>query len=292
MYRKLILGLLIAAVTCCLGSSIFYHLKFSWSSKLTPLPVVRVAAASDLRFALDSIVRSFQVHHPDIDVRTSYGASGNLYAQILEGAPFDIFLAADATYVEQLARQGLALHDSIFVYAKGQLVLWVPKDLPLDPDKLKMGLLLDPSIRRIAIANPRHAPYGGLAEQALRAAGIYQEVASKLVFGDSAAQAAQFLQAGAADAGLIPHSLAAAAPMRAAGRFWVIPEELAPSLVQAGILLGKAACAEAATALRDFLLSEEGQQSLVDQGFILPESHRLQLDSVINEPQGRYGVAP
>ncbi|GIW95521.1 MAG: molybdate ABC transporter substrate-binding protein [Pirellulaceae bacterium] len=229
--------------------------------------LLHVAAASDLRFVVDELASRFSTGHPEITVRVSYGSSGTLFAQLVERAPFDLFLSADVQYPEQLVERGLAHRDTLFVYAVGRLVLWVRRDSKLDPEKLGMDLLLDPSVRRVAIANPRHAPYGRLAESALRAAGLYEQLAGKLVLGENVSQAAQYVQSGAADAGLISHSLALSPAMQGNGKFWVVPEELAPGLVQGGVVLVSAKEPEAARALRDFILSAEGRAVLEKYGF-------------------------
>src|SRR5438309_8125341 len=141
-----------------------------------PVSILSVASAADLRFALDDIVLEFQGKHPDIQVRVTYGSSGNFFAQLTNNAPFDLFFSADTDYPRRLIEQGLASQESAFVYAVGHLVVWVPRDSSLDIEKLGMQALLDPSARKIAIANPRHAPYGRAAEAALRTAGVYDRI--------------------------------------------------------------------------------------------------------------------
>ena len=128
---------------------------------------VRVAAAADLKFAMDEIVEAFRREHPAIDVQVTYGSSGNFYAQLSNRAPFDIFFSADVDYPRRHIREGVALGDSEFLYGVGRLVVWVPRASPIEVEKLGMQALLSPSVRRIAIANPRHAPYGRAAEAAI-----------------------------------------------------------------------------------------------------------------------------
>ncbi len=187
-----------------------------------PVSILSVAAAADLRFVLDDIALEFQGKHPDIQVRVTYGSSGNFFAQLTNNAPFDLFLSADTDYPRRLIEQGLAARASAFVYAVGHLVVWVPRDSSLDIEKLGVQALLDPSARKIAIANPRHAPYGRAAEAALRTAGVYDRVRERLVYGDNVAQTAQFVQTGSADVGLIALSLALTPTMRASGRYWLL----------------------------------------------------------------------
>jgi molybdate transport system substrate-binding protein len=231
---------------------------------------VRVAAASDLKFALDDVVKEFQAHSAGISVQPTYGSSGNFYAQIQGGAPFDLFLSADVSYTQRLATEGLTLAGSEFVYGIGRLVLWVPGESTLDVSR-GLVLLRDPQVQKVSIANPRHAPYGRAAEAALKAAGLWQEVAPKGVFGENVAQAAQFVQSGAADAGILALSLAKAPPMASAGRYFEIPAASHPPLVQGGVILKRAGDPEAAARFRAFLTGEAGRAILARYGFVTPE---------------------
>src|ERR1043165_7573892 len=157
---------------------------------------VRVAAAADLKFAMDEIVEVFRRDHPSIGVQVTYGSSGNFYAQISNRAPFDIFFSADVDYPRRLIREGAALADSEFMYGVGRLVVWVARASPIDVEKLGMQSLLDHSVKKIAIANPRHAPYGRAAVDAMKNMGVYDKVKDRIVFGDSVMQTAQFVQGG------------------------------------------------------------------------------------------------
>src|SRR5580658_1547519 len=157
-----------------------------------------VAAASDLQFALAEGARQFQQQHPEVELALNYGSSGNFYSQIRNGAPFDVYLSADVQYPRDLAKDGLVPADSVFLYANGKIVVWVPASSTLDP----ATALRDPAVRRIAIANPQHAPYGRAAESALRSMGLYDTVQKKLVLGENISQTLQFVQSGAADAGI------------------------------------------------------------------------------------------
>lgn len=188
-----------------------------------------IAAASDLKFALDSIVLQFSNTHPG-KVDVTYGSSGKLSEQIANGAPFDLFFSADVAYAEKLKREGKASSD-IFCYAKGRIVIWSRK---IDPEKNGMNALLDPSIKKIAIANPLHAPYGKRAQEAIE---FYKlPVKHKLVFGDNISQAAQFISSGAADIGIIALSLALSPNMREKGKYYLIPEDSHEALVQGAIV--------------------------------------------------------
>jgi molybdate transport system substrate-binding protein len=228
---------------------------------------VRVAAAADLKFALDAAVTEFQASHPGVQVLATYGSTGSLFAQISNGAPFDLFLSADAETPVKLREEGRVSEDPEFVYGEGRLVLWVRNDSPLDPETLGIRALLDPSIRHVAIANPRHAPYGRAAEEALKALGVFVAVQEKLVPAENVAQAAQFVESGAADAGLVALSLALAPPMRGAGRYAELPAGSYPPIRQAGVILKPARDPAGARAFRDFLTGAGGRAVLERFGF-------------------------
>jgi molybdate transport system substrate-binding protein len=231
---------------------------------------VRLAAAADLKFALQDVVQEFARAHPDIRVKVTYGASGNFFAQLSNRAPFDLFLSADMDYPRKLIDAGLADKDSAFVYAVGHLVLWVPNASPLDLDKLGVRAVLDPSVKKLAIANPRHAPYGRAAEAALKKLSLYDTAKDRLVFGENIAQTAQFVGTGAAEAGLIALSLALAPTMRDKGRFRDVPLDSYPRLEQGGVILSWAADRAAADAFRNFLNGSEGKAVLKRYGFSMP----------------------
>lgn len=232
--------------------------------------VVRVAAASDLQFALSEVVKAFETRNRDIRVAVAYGSSGTYHAQILQRAPFDMFLSADMSYPRDLIAKGLASQGGAFLYAIGQIVLWVPNRSPLDVERLGMAALTDGRIRHVAIANPLHAPYGRAAEAALRSAGLLEQVRPKLVFGENVAQAAQFVESGAADIGVIARSLALAPPMRAKGRYWEIPGDAHSVMEQGGVVLKAARDPGAANLLRRFMESAEARTTLTTFGFVLP----------------------
>lgn len=229
---------------------------------------VRVAAASDLRFAFDELVIRLQKQQPSVRIEPVYGSSGNFHAQLGQRAPFDLYLSADIEYPRDLVRRGLAAERDLFAYAVGTLVVWVPASsaLPIERD----GLRALTGARRIAIANPRHAPYGRAAEAALRQAGLWDAVQGRLVLGDNVAQTAQFVESGAADAALLAKSIAAAPAMRGKGRSRDVTTG-DPALLQGGVVLPWARSREGALAVRDFLLGSEGRQLLQAHGFALPD---------------------
>ncbi len=235
-----------------------------------PQPVVRIAAASDLRFALDDLVAGFRRAHPDIGVSVSYGSSGNFYAQLLNGAPFDVYLSADLSYPQLLEARGLVVPQSRFTYGVGRLVVWVPAASTLDVEHRGLAALADRSIAHVAIANPAHAPYGRAAEAALRSAGVYDAVKGRLVLGETVSQTLQFVQSGAADAGVVALSLALAPTVAAQGRYAVVPLDLYPRMEQGGVVMRAAHDRDAAMAFRAFMLDAPARETLKRFGFFLP----------------------
>ena len=231
---------------------------------------VRIAAAADLRYALEEITVQLKQIQPNLDLQVAYGSSGTFFAQLVNGAPFDLFMSADIEYPRQLAARGLTMPGSEFTYAIGRLVLWVPASSPLDVERAGMEALADPRVSYVSIANPEHAPYGRAAEAAMRQARVYDRVKAKIVFGENVSQALQFVQSGAAQAGLVALSLAIAPAVRASGKFWEVPSTLHPQMDQGGVILRAAADAEAARAVRAFLLGERGRAILKQYGFFLP----------------------
>jgi len=227
---------------------------------------ISIAAASDTKFALDDLIAAFQKDHPEVKVQATYGSSGNFYAQLSQRAPFDLFLSADITYPNKLIEAGLAVPDSKFMYAVGKLVLWVPTNSGLVPSK-GIEILNDSSVKKIAIANPEHAPYGKAAVAAMQKLGVYDAVKPKLVYAENIAQAAQFVESGAADAGLIALSLALAPPMRAKGAWWEIPSDAYPRLEQGGVILSWARNPTLTRQFKNFLLSDSGKEVLRRYGF-------------------------
>ena len=231
---------------------------------------LRIAAASDLKWALEEVRRAFEVKHPEITCTLTFGASGALFAQASQQAPFDLFLSADLGYPDQLVARGLAHPEGRFTYALGHLVVWVPSGSAIPVEATGLRAVLHPSVRRIALANPKVAPYGRAAEAALRGAGLLAEVQSRLVFGENLAQAAQFVQSGQAEVGLISRSLATSPAMAAQGRFAAVPEGLHPPLEQGGVILAWARDRAAAQAFRDYLLGPEGSAILARFGCAKP----------------------
>ena len=230
----------------------------------------RVAAASDLKFALDEIMADFR-RETGFEVRVTYGSSGNFARQIEQGAPYDLFLSADEALVFRLADRALT-RDRGTLYAIGRIALYAPHDSPLEPDPAMEHLarrLADGSSGRIAIANPSHAPYGRAAEQALRKLGLWDRIAPRLVLGENVAQAAQFAASGNTDGGIIAYSLALAPALGERGRFALLPESLHAPLRQRMVLTRQAT--PQARRLYEYLQSPAARAILGRYGFVLPE---------------------
>ncbi|HZM11644.1 MAG TPA: molybdate ABC transporter substrate-binding protein [Candidatus Limnocylindrales bacterium] len=230
---------------------------------------ITVAAAADLNYAMNELAGRFETA-TGTKVTLSFGASGNLFSQIQSGAPFDLFFSADEDYSKKLVNTGVADASSLRIYALGHLVLWVPNNSSFDPQKLQMELLNQPGVTRIAIANPEHAPYGRAAMTAIEHYGLIDKLAGKLVFGENVSQAAQFVQSGNAQAGLIAMSLAKSPAMESAGRFWVLPSDSYPELKQAAVIVSASKHKKAAQAFMDFVLSPEGAATLRKYGLTPP----------------------
>ncbi len=226
---------------------------------------VAVAAASDLQTALPQLLKNFE-QATGIRSTISFGSSGNLFAQIQNGAPFDVFFSADADYPRRLVEAKQAEAASLYPYATGRLVLWTRHDSGLD---LRQGLALlrDPRVRRIAVANPDFAPYGRAAVAALQSAGLYDQVKSKLVFGENISQAAQLTQSGNADVGLVAHSIALGNAMKNSGSFIDVPPDVYPAVIQAAVVVSAAKNKDAGRTLLQYLKAPEARKTLTAFGF-------------------------
>jgi molybdate transport system substrate-binding protein len=234
---------------------------------------ITVAAAADLSSALPAIAARYKAQSGR-EVKLTFDGSGNLTTQIRNGAPFDLFFSADEDYPKQLIEAGLADGGTLYRYAVGRLVLWVPNDSPLDLEKLGIKALLDPSVKKISIANPEHAPYGRAAAAALRHYGIYEQVSSRLVLGENIAQAAQFVESGNAQAGLVALSHALAPAMKTRGRYWLVPLDAYPTLNQAAVIVSASKQKDAAKQFLEFVRSQQITSLLETYGFSLPpEKH-------------------
>jgi molybdate transport system substrate-binding protein len=231
---------------------------------------ITIAAAADLNFVFRELVAEYEKSTGD-RVRLSLGSSGNFYAQIQNGAPFDLYFSADIAYPRKLEEAGLTVPGSLYLYAIGRIVLWTGKDSRLDLSK-GLEILREPAIKKIAIANPKHAPYGRAAVAAMEHAQVYDRVKDKLVLGENISQAAQFIESGAADVGIIAMSLALAPLMQAAGQYWEIPADAHPPIEQGAVILKGAKNQERAKAFLSFVQGAEGQAMMKRYGFVIPRS--------------------
>ncbi len=228
-----------------------------------------IAAASDLKFALEEIAAKFQADTKK-ELRLNFGSSGNFATQLQQGAPFEMFLSADEGFVFQLADAGKTL-DRGTLYAEGRIVLFAPKGSVLKPDANFNDLraaLAEGRIQRFAIANPEHAPYGRAAEQALKGQGLWDAIKPKLVLGENVSQAAQFATSGSAQGGIFAYSLALAPVVGGLGSYVLIPAEWHAPLRQRMVLMKSAG--ETAKAFYAYLQAPAARAILRKYGFLLP----------------------
>jgi len=236
---------------------------------------ILVAASANASHVIRDLASAFEKESGH-RVRVSVAASGTIYTQILNGAPFDAFFSADKEYPQRLVEAGLAEADSLTVYAIGRLALWSPNRNVVDVARLEMKALVHPGVRKVAIANPRHAPYGEYALEAVRHFGLEEEIRPKLVLGENAAQALQFADSGAAQLAIIPLSLALSYSGPANAGYWTIPESAHSKLEQAAVVL-KGGKADVGIVKRflSFTKSEKGRKLLEDYGYALPEKGQV-----------------
>src|SRR5437588_1552781 len=253
-------------------ASKFLTLVLVWimALALTASAHITVDAAADLNAALSEIAADYEKSGGGT-VRLSFGSSGNLFNQIQNGAPFDVFFSADLDYPEKLIEAGLAEKASLYPYAVGQLVLWVTASSSLDLQHRGMNILLDPSVKKISLANPEHAPYGRAAVAALRHFRLYEKVSDRLVLGENVSQAAQFVESGNAQAGFVALAHVTAPAMQGKGKYWLVPAEAHPPLDQGVILLSHSPHAEDAAAFLGFVKTEEAAGILRRYGFSSPD---------------------
>ncbi len=230
-----------------------------------------VAAAADLAICLDDMNAAFKRSHPDADIKVSSGSSGNFATQIKNGGPFEVFLSADIGFPRDLAKAGLADEKSLFTYATGRLVLWTARPEAVDVTKGLEILAKDTPVKKLAIANPEHAPYGRAAKQALEHDQLWDAVQSRLVLGENIAQTATFVATGSADAGIVALSLVIAGPNAKVGKWQEIPADKYAPLEQAAIVTKKGLENPLAKAYLDFLRTPEARTIFDHYGFRLPE---------------------
>ncbi len=227
-----------------------------------------VAAAADLNQVLPVVAERFE-RESKTPVKISFGSSGNFFAQIQNGAPFDVFFSADIDFPKRLESAGLAEPGSLYEYAVGKIVLWVPKDSRLNVDR-GLSLLLEPDVRKIAIANPVHAPYGKAAMAALQHDHSYERVKDKIVLGENVSQTFELVHSGNADVGIVALSLAMAPKAKDAGRFFVIPTSSYPPLRQGAIVVKASQHKDAAKAFLEYLKRPDVVALLEQYGFQVP----------------------
>ncbi len=226
---------------------------------------ISVAAAADLQFAMQDIAGRFQ-KETGKTVKPIYGSSGNFLQQIQNGAPFDIFFSANLDYPNKLEAAGLTEPGSYYQYARGKIVIWIPSDSKLDLSS-GMKVLLDPSVKKIAIANPQHAPYGQAAVAALQRENIYDKIKDKFVLGENISQTASFVVSGAADVGIVALSLAVSPNMKGKGRYIEIPVGEYPPIEQACVILRSSKNKEAAREFLSFVKTPAMADVLRSYGF-------------------------
>jgi molybdate transport system substrate-binding protein len=227
---------------------------------------VKIAAASDLKFALDEIVRLYKNQNPSANFDITYGSSGNAYTQIINGAPFDLYFSADRMYAEKLNQAGLTV-TSPKIYAIGRIVLW---SATLDVSK-GLNVLKENKNIKLATANPEHAPYGQRAIESLKFYQLYNQVEKQLIFGENISQAAQFCLTGNADAGLLALSLVLSPSMLNKGRYIIIDDRSHLPLEQAFVILNHGKENKLAFAIADFITSSQGESILKQYGFTIPQ---------------------
>ncbi|MFN2406802.1 MAG: molybdate ABC transporter substrate-binding protein [Pyrinomonadaceae bacterium] len=239
-------------------------LAFEWACRPNnQTPQLTVAAASDLIAAFEEIGREFEATHK-IKVVFVFGSTGMLTRQIENGAPMDLFAAANVTYVDELDQKGLIIPDTKAIYARGRITLWTTFDSPVQVETISD--LTRPEIRRIAIANPDHAPYGLAAKQALETAGVWETVKAKLVYGDNIRQTLQYAETGNVDVSIVALSLS----QQSKGRWTLVPEQLHQPIDQGLAVIRTTHNEQAARAFASFIRGPRGKEILGKYGFAFP----------------------
>jgi molybdate transport system substrate-binding protein len=259
--RQLFLAVSVTLITCVGGHPALYQEALAEE--------ITIAAASDLNFAIKDLIAEYEKATGN-HVKLSLGSSGNFFAQIQNGAPFDLYFSADIGYPKKLDEAGLIMPGSLYRYAVGRIVLWTNQASHRDVSK-GLELLRDPAIKKIAIANPKHAPYGRAAVAAMQHFKVYDDAKERLVLGENISQAAQFIESGACDVGIIALSLALAPTMKAAGSYWEIPPDAHPPLEQGAAILKSSKQQKTAQQFVEFMKGTQGQEIMSRYGFTLPK---------------------
>jgi len=245
--------------------SLIAVLAVSCISQLCIAQEITVAAAADLQFAMQDVAARFQ-KETGKTVKLTYGSSGNFFQQIQNGAPFDVFFSANLDYAKKLDAAGLTEPGSYHPYAKGKIVIWVRNDSKLDLSS-GMQALLDPSIKKIAVANPEHAPYGQAAVAAMQNDKIYEKVKDKFVLGENISQTASFVVSGGADVGIVALALALSPNMKDKGRYVEVPAGEYPPIEQACVILASSKNKETARQFLAFIKTAAIGDLLRSYGF-------------------------
>lgn len=227
-----------------------------------------IAAASDLSFAMKELVTEYE-QATGRHMKVTLGSSGNFYAQIQNGAPFDLYFSADIGYPQKLEEAGLTVPGSLYRYAVGRIVLWTGTVSHLDVSR-GFEVLRDPGVKKIAIANPKHAPYGRAAVAAMESFKVYDSVKDKLILGENISQAAQFIESGSCEIGIIALSLAVAPALKEKGVYWEIPAGAHPPIEQGAVIVKASKQQESARLFLEFVKGPRGQEIMKRYGFTLP----------------------
>jgi molybdate transport system substrate-binding protein len=230
---------------------------------------ITVAAAADLQFVMQEVGVRFQ-KETGKSVKLIYGSSGNFAQQLQNGAPFDMFFSANLEYPKQLEAAGLTEPGTSYQYAIGKIVLWVPNDSKLD---VSSGLkaLLNPSIKKIAVANPQHAPYGKAAVAAMQKENVYEQVKDKFVLGENISQTGLFVVSGSADVGIVALSLALSPEMKDKGRYSEVPSTDYPPIEQACVTMRSSKNKALAQQFLKFIQSSPIKEVFEKYGFAIPD---------------------
>jgi len=246
-------------------STILAILGIALLCQLCAAQEIHVAAAADLQSAMQDLAMRFE-RETGKKVTVIFGSSGNFFQQIQQGAPFDMFFSANLDYPKKLEAAGLVENGSYYQYARGKIVVWVPKDSKIN---LNSGLkvLLDPSVKKIAIANPLHAPYGQAAVSAMQREGVYDKAKDKFVLGENISQTASFIVSGSADIGIVALSLALSPNMKDKGRYTEVPANEYPPIEQACVILSSSKNKEIAQRFLAYVKSTAVADLLAGYGF-------------------------
>jgi molybdate transport system substrate-binding protein len=228
---------------------------------------ITVAAAADLKFAMDEIVTAFKKSNSTEKVEVIYGSSGKAHTQIQQGAPYDLYFSADIAFPQELIKNSFAASSDVTPYALGRIVLWSASQ---DASKMTLASLTDPKITHVAMANPKHAPYGKRAEEALRSSGLWEKVEPKMVYGENITQAAQFVETGNAQVGILALSLVVSPQLSSKGEYYLIPDTLHEPLDQGFIILKRAENNKLAKQFADYMSSKDARAIMTKYGFVLP----------------------